>query len=184
MGEEKIKVILLSQYILSLLVDFFFNSLLYSDEIVSHKYHNNGKLEFVVTLLLSILSNIISSIVCYYLDYSKLVEERLEQIIEMKKAYYYKRILDKFIRNLKLKMIYLFIKEILIIIFCFYYIIIFCVIYSYSTTSLLYNYLSSLIENIITSILISFIIVFTRKVSLIFSNRYIYNTSKYINEKF
>ena len=183
-GQEKIKVILLSQYILSLLVDFFFNSLLYSDEIVSHKYHNNGKLEFVVTLLLSILSNIISSIVCYYLDYSKLVEERLEQIIEMKKAYYYKRILDKFIRNLKLKMIYLFIKEILIIIFCFYYIIIFCVIYSYSTTSLLYNYLSSLIENIITSILISFIIVFTRKVSLIFSNRYIYNTSKYINEKF
>ena len=46
MGDEKFKEILICEYITSLLITFFFNTLLYSDEIVSHKYHNNGKLDF------------------------------------------------------------------------------------------------------------------------------------------
>ena len=43
----------ISEFILSLLIDFFFNALLYSDEIVSHKYHNKGKLDFIVIFILS-----------------------------------------------------------------------------------------------------------------------------------
>ena len=52
------KEIKICQYILSLLIDFFFNTLLYSDEVISNKYHNNGKLDFIVTLVVSLLSNI------------------------------------------------------------------------------------------------------------------------------
>ena len=60
----RIRIICICEYILSLLFDFFFNALLYSDEIVSQKYHNNGKLDTYVSILISIVSNIITSFVC------------------------------------------------------------------------------------------------------------------------
>ena len=67
LGQHEIKAILFFHYILSLLIDFFFNTLLYSDEVVSNKYHNNGKLDFIVCLSLSLISNIVTSIISYYL---------------------------------------------------------------------------------------------------------------------
>ena len=55
-GGHKIRIILIFEYILSSLLDFLINTLLYSDDIVSQKYHNNAKLDYIVTLLLSITS--------------------------------------------------------------------------------------------------------------------------------
>ena len=74
---------MISQYILSLLINFFFNALLYSDEVVSNKYHNNGQLDFIVTIVLSLLSNVITSIICYFIQYSEGIEERLGYIMEI-----------------------------------------------------------------------------------------------------
>ena len=82
-GDGKIKIIMISEYILSLLINFFFNALLYTDEVVSNKYHNNGELNFIVTLILSLLSNIITSIICYFIQYSEGIEERLGYIMEI-----------------------------------------------------------------------------------------------------
>ena len=182
--EYKIKEIAVCEYILSLLIAFFFNALLYSDEVVSHKYHNNGNLDFIVTFALSILSNILTSIIQYFLEYSPLIEERLEQIKEIKYEYEYMKILNKFFRILKIKIIIFLITEIFVIIICFYYIVIFCIIYKRSQMSLLINYLSSLAEEIIKALIISSIVVLTRKIGISCLNKYIYNTSKYINEKF
>ena len=184
MADEKIKEIIICEFILSLLISFFFNALLYSDEIVSHKYHNNGNLDFIVIFSLSILSNIITSIVCYFLKYSPLIEQRLEQIIEIKNEFDYLKTLKLFFRNLKIKIILIFITEIIVIIICFYYIIIFTIIYYKSQKSLLLNYLTSIFQDLIKSLIISFIIVLTRKVGIFCLNKYIYNTSKYINENF
>ena len=83
-GENKIKIILIYQYILSLIIDLFFNTFLYSDEIISNKYHNNGKLAFIASLTISLKSNIITSIICNFFNFSKGLEERLEQIIDIK----------------------------------------------------------------------------------------------------
>ena len=183
-SDEKVKEISICEFILSLLIGFFFNALLYSDEVVSHKYHNNGNLDFVVSIALSILSNIITSFVCYFLENSPLIEERLEQILEIKNEYDYFRNLKKFFRNLRIKLIIFFCLEIFVIIICFYYIVIFTIIYSRSQTSLLINYLYSLLEDIIKTLIISLIIVITRKIGISCLNKYFYNTSKYINEKF
>ena len=183
-NERKIKVILICQYILSLLIDFFFNTLLYSDDVISHKYHNNGKLDFIVTVTISLTSNIITSIICYFNDYSEGIEERLEQILEIKREYFYLNAIKHFFRIFKIKLIFFFVNQIIIISCCYYYIVIFCIIYSCSQVSLLTNYLTSILEGIITSIIISIIITITRKIGIIFKNRYIYNTSKYINEHF
>ena len=183
-GEENIKIILICQYILSLLINFFFNTLLYSDAIISNSYHNNGELEFMVSIILSLLSNIITSIFCYFINCSKEIEESIEQIKEIKIKSYYIQNLDIFFKKLKIKNFIFFIKQILIISLCFYYIVIFLIVYSYSRISLLFNYLSSLVEGLITSVAISIIIVITRKIGLLYLNRYLYNTSKYINNKF
>ena len=175
---------MISEYILSLLVNFFFNALLYSDEVVSNKYHNNGELDFIVTLILSLLSNIITSITCYFIQYSEGIEERLGYIVEIKYEIYYLQNINYFFKYLKLKFIFFLFSEIIIISACFYYIVIFFIVYSYSKISLIINYLYSLLEELITSISISIIIVVTRKIGISCSNKIIYNVSKFINNKF
>ena len=183
-GEHKVKIVLIYQYILSLIIDFFFNTLLFSDEAVSNKYHNNGKLDLIVTLTLSLASNIITSIICWYLNFSKGVEEQLEQIMEIKREFNYLCSLNNFIKILKIKvLLYLFI-QILIAVLFFYYIAIFCIIYRNSQISLLINYLTSILDSLITSILVSIIIVITRKIGIVYLNNNFYNTSKFINNKF
>ena len=183
-GENTIKLILINEYILSLLINFFFNTLLYSDEVISNKYHNNGELDFIVTLILSLLSNIITSIICFYIKYSKGIEERFEFISEIKYQEHYIRNVNKYFRYLKIKFIFFFLSEIIIISSCFYYVNIFCIVYSFSKISLLINYLTSLLEGLITSIIVTIIIVFMRVTGLKCHINTFYNTSKYLNNKF
>ena len=183
-GEHKIIIVLIYQYILSLLIDLFLNAFLYTDEVVSNKYHNNGQLDLIVSLTLSVLSNIINSIICNFLNFSRGVEERLDQIMEIKKEFSYLFALNKFIKLLKIKVMLYFLLEILIICFSFYYIIIFCIIYSNSQISLLTNYLMSLVESLALTIIVCIFIAITRKIGINFLNKKIYNTSKYINNVF
>ena len=179
-----IKELKISQYILSSLLDFFFNSLLYSDEIVSQKYHNNGRLDFIISLILYILANIITSIICYFLNYTKGIENKIEQMMKIKKEDKLLLLLYKFLRYIKIKVIVLSIFQIIVILNCIYYSLIFFIIYSQTQISLLINYIISLFEKFILAIFISISITITRKISIICSNKYIYNTSNYINEHF
>ena len=55
--------ILISFYLLNIELDFLFNALLFSDDVMSQKYKNNGELSFYTTFLLSILSTCISNII-------------------------------------------------------------------------------------------------------------------------
>ena len=137
----------------------------------------------IVTLLLSISSNIITSIICYYANYSKGIDERYELILEIKNRYHYLRNIIKFFRLLKTKFIIFFLSEILIFFGCFYYIVIFFIIYSKSRGSLVINYLTSLLESLITGFVLIIIIMITRKTGLVFMNKDLYNISKFINNK-
>ena len=104
--------------------------------------------------------------------------------MEIKKELYYLKNIKSFFIYLKLKFVLFFICEIIIISGCFYYIVIFFIVYSCSKVSLTTNYLSSLLEGIISSLAISIIILVIRKIGLSCSNKIMYNTSKYINNKF
>ena len=183
-GNEKFKIILICEYILSLLLNFFFNTLLYSDDVISDNYHNNGELDFFVSLVLSLLSNIITSIILYYIKFSKGIDERIELILELKSKNDYIRNLIIYNKYLRLKFICFFIGEIFIVSGSFYYIVIFCIVYNSSKVNIIINYLISLVESLITALLISIIILITRKIGLCYKNKYLYNTSKYINDKF
>ena len=183
-GKHKIIVVLMYQYILSLLIDLFLNAFLYTDEVVSNKYHNNGQLDIIVSLTITLLSNIINSIICNILNFSKDVEERLEQIMEIKEESSYFYAFNKFIKIVKIKVVLYFLMEIFIIVFSFYYIIIFCVIYSKSQISLLANYLMSIVETLVVSIFISVVVTITRKIGLKYAWKRLYNTSKYLNNNY
>ena len=183
-SSKRIRIICLCEYILSLLFDCFFNALLYSDDVVSQKYHNNGELDFIVSLLITLISNIITSIVCRFINYSDGIEERLKEISDIRREYIYLFALNKFLKFLKIKMVLFIITIFILVSGCFYYIVIFCIIYSKSQVSLLTNYLLSLVEGLITSVIITILIVLTRKIGMSCSNNYIYNTSKFLNENF
>jgi len=184
MTKTKIKDILICEYILSLLIDFFFNTFFYSDDVISHKYHNDGKLKFAVTLIITISSNIATTFICHFLNHSNWIEEKIENILEIRIEYKYLFLLNKFLKFLKIKMIFFFISEIIIIAFCFYYVVIFCSVYTQTQISLLINYFASLLEGILKAIIVSILIVITRKIGINYLNIYSYNISKYLNAHF
>ena len=144
----------------------------------------NGELDTTVSLMISLLSNIISSIVCNIIEYSKGVEERLEQILEIRREYKYLYALNSFLKYLKIRIFIFIIIEIILVGGSFYYIVIFCIVYSKSQKSLLINYLYSLIEGLIKSLIVTIVIVISRKVGISFKSSYLYNTSKYLDENF
>ena len=181
---KEMKEILLSEYFLYLLIDITMNAMLYSDNIVSHKRHNNGKLDTIVILALSAFANILSSIIGYYLELLIGFEEKIFQIKEIKKEIIFLRVFKIIFREAIVRVIIFFILEIIIIIFCTYYLFIFFTIYHKSQMSLLKNYLISLLENLLLNLLIAIIIVILRKIGINFKKKYIYNTSKYLDKHF
>ena len=182
---QTIKDLLICEYILSLLIDFFFNTLFYSDDLISKKYHNNGKLDFTISIIVALISNITTSIIRYfYLNNSNLLEEKIENILEIKRENKFLNLLIRFFKYVKLRMIFFILSEFVILFACFYYIIIYCIIYNKTQISLITNYLTSLLEGFAKSLIVTIIIVITRKIGISFLNVYIYNASKYIDSKF
>ena len=181
---EYFRTILICQFLTSIVLDFFFNSFFYSDDIVSRKYHNNGNLDFAITLALSIISAVLTAIIMHFLQRTIIFEEWLEQIKVIKREYKYLFALNKFLKYLKIQITIFFIIEILIILWGYYYICIFFIIYSQSRKSLLLNFFSSLIEGLIKTLFIILAIVLSRRIGLICKSSYLYNTSKFLDENF
>ena len=179
------KSITINIFLLSCLLELFFNSLLFTDEVVSKKYHNNGKLELITSLILSIASNIISSFILFlikkntkfhllFIRIGKEIKEERNYLIALKNAFIL----------LKRNLIIFVIIGICIIIICLYYISIFCIMYYYSQFSLLYNYFIGIIESLIISIISAFISSILRIVGLKFKIRKIFDISRYIDDHF
>jgi surface protein len=178
------RTILICQFLTSLVLDFFFNSFFYSDDVVSRKYHNNGNLDFAVTLALSVISALFTAIIMHYLQRTLIFEEWLKQIKVIKREYKYLFALNKFLKYLKIQIAIFFIIEILIILWGYYYICIFFIIYSQSRKSLLLNFFTSLMEGLIKTLIIIVAIVLSRRIGIICKSSYLYNTSKFLDENF
>ena len=179
---KKIKNILFSKYICYLLIDFFFNAFLYTDEVVSHKRHNNGELDFFVALTITLLSNIISSFIEYYLSRLINFEDKMKYIYEIKIEYIFLRTLKKYFKEITIRTTLFILEELIVILFCFYYIFIFCAIYNNTQLSLIKTYFISVIEGFITNIVITIIIISTRKLGISYKIKYLYNTSRYLDQ--
>ena len=173
-----------SIYLFESLLDLTLNCFLYTDDYISEKY-NNGNLKFITSILLSLMSNIFSSIITYYViglvEYTELLEMIMNQIVD--KKFYFLNI-AKFKKYLVIKLcIFYSIQTLLSLCMC-YYLTIFCIIYHQTQGSIMINYLTGIAQSLIISLVLSLFTSFLRYASIKNRIKYLYNTSKYLFEKF
>ena len=177
--------ITLSIYIFEISLDIALNCLLYTDDVVSQKYHNNGSIKFITSLSLSFISNLFASFISFILDKLSNYDELLENIIKnvvTKNCYFLYMI--KFKKYIQLKLITLFFIEIITNIYICYYIIIFCFVYQKTQGSIMINYIIGISESISFSLFLALTTSLIRYISLKKKWKSFYYTSKYLFENF
>ena len=170
-------------YITSLIIDFTFNALLYSDEIVSQKYSNNGKLSYITSFLLGLISNFITYLIMKILR--KLIHYSfafVELKNEKKEETHYYRIGSHLLNIVYKQLIVGFVLEFIICCICGYYLFIFCEIYKKSQISYLINYGVGLLISLITSLGVALIVSILRKISIKCKIKRLYYSSKIFND--
>jgi hypothetical protein len=176
--------IALSLYAFESCIDLTFNCFLCTDEVVSQKYHNKGSLKFITSLSISLLSNIISSLIVFLIE--KIVDygDKLEYIVKeiyKKSNYFYTYMLFK--KYLVIKLTFFFILQTLFNIVMCYFLTIFCTIYHKIQRSIIINYILGICQSLILSLIIAIFSSFIRFLSLKYRWRYMYYTSKHLFEK-
>ena len=167
-------------YVLMLLIDFTLNALVYTDDIVSQKYSNNGKLDFLTSILLSgnIITYFIMKLLHKLINYS-IAFETIQKEIKIIDDYF--RITKILLNVVKIRLIIYFIIEIIISFCCGYYLYIFCVVYEKSQVSLFINYLYGMVISLILSIAITLIVTIIRLISIKIKSRNLYYSSRYLS---
>ena len=130
----------LSIFLFNIIFNYFMNALLYTDDIVSEKQHNDGRLEEITSFFVSLASNIITYIVVNIIKITTSYNEYLKQLaVEIKHDYLLQINVEKVFKLVKLKAFLYYIISLFITIVAIYYLYIFCAIYKMSQNSLLIN---------------------------------------------
>ena len=161
------------------------NFFLYSDDVVSEKYNNNGQLSFFTSLTLSIISNIISSIIVFIIsklaNYPEIIEAILKYVKDPTVYFFIFLRLFKFIR-LRLGLYFFF--ELILTLLMVYYLFIFCTVYHQSQGSIMLNYFIGVCASLATSIGLTIVITLLRYLSIKYKIVRLFNLSKYLYEHF
>jgi len=177
------RALLLSTYLLDFLFNYFMNALLYSDDVVSQKYHNNGSLDFITSLSLSLISNIVTSIISYIFQKLTNYHEYLQLLIkDVQNEQYFLLFFKKIYTSLKIKIVFYFLLNMLLCFGITYYLFIFCIIYKKSQISLLSNFFLGEAESLIKSFAVSLIVCILRVISLKCKLKRLYRTSIYLSD--
>ena len=176
--------LLLSTYLFEILFDFTLDAFLYSDDIISKKYKNNGNLNFWTNELLSMISKLVgiifSGIIINLTDYSIKLSLFVEEVKGNKK-FYNKLLLH--LKKIKRKIIIFYIIETIFNLFFIYYLEVFCAIYQKSQMALFKTYLIGELTGFLFIFLIGIIIALLRYISLKSNKKRIYIISQYIYKK-
>ena len=175
----------ISVYLFELLLDLTLNFLLYTDDVVSEKYHNDGNLLFFSSLVLSFMSNVISSIIVYFIskltNYYDLGEEIIKRVKYERN--YFENILRLF-KYIRLRVIIFYILEISFIAAMNYYLYVFCSVYQKSQGSVMINYIIGACTSLAISVGLSIIITLLRVLSFKYQSIKLFNVSKYLYDQF
>ena len=161
------------------------NFLLYSDDVVSEKYNNNGEISMLTSLTLSLISNIVSSIMAFMIsklaNYTEIMESILKEVKYKKK---YLRSIFRFIKYIKIKLGAFFFFELILTVLMTYYLFIFCTVYHNSQGSIIANYFYGIGISLATSFGLTLIISLMRFLGIKYRNIRLYNFSKYLFDHF
>ena len=175
----------ISIYLFELLLDLTMNCILYTDDVVSEKYHNNGDLTMFTSLSLSFISNIISSIIVYIIakltNYPDIIEAIINNVKDKKK--YIDNIIRLF-KYIKLRLGFFYFLQLSFILIMTYYLFIFCTVYHQSQGSIMVNYIVGACISLAISVGLTLIISVLRALSIKYHHYQLYNISKYLYEHF
>ena len=175
----------LSLYLLDILLDLTINSLLFSNDVISQKYFNNGELLFFTSNMLSISSNIISYFILYLTE--KLINqyEVLEVISqEFKSVDNYHRIFIRLTKCFRLKIIIFYFVLFFFGLFCTYYLFVFCAVYKKIQVDLFTNYILGSFWSLGFTVFICLFVTITRKIGINKRIKRLFIISKFIDDKF
>ena len=181
-GDFDLLPISLSLFFFSIASDYTMNALLFSDDIISEKYHNKGKLNPLTTYSLSFLSNVLGYLISYIAvkltSFTRLLE--LLAIEHIKEKDYIEN-LKIIIKAIKVKITLFFIYEIGMMIMYLYFLSIFCSIYQASQWNWFTNSIMSNLLSLLYTLGLSVIISVCRFIGLYCNSETIYNISLYLN---
>ena len=156
----------LSIYLFELLVDLTMNCFLYTDDVVSEKYNNNGEISMFTSFSLSIISNIISSLFVFFIaklvNYVEILEIILKNV-KSQRLYFYNII--RYLSYIKLRLGSYFFCELLLTLIMTYYLFIFCSVYHQSQMNITVNYIIGACISLATSVGITIFITIFRNIS-------------------
>ena len=142
----------LSTYIFSILIDFTINALLFSDDMISRKYKNGGKLKLISNIILSICSNILTFIIMGFIMILTSYYNTLNiVIIEMTHSKQQLKLFNKYCQSMRRKFFIYYFIQFIFLIFVIYYITLFCAIYHNSQKTIYKNYIVGLLISFIYS---------------------------------
>jgi hypothetical protein len=174
-----------SSYLFELLLDLTLNALLFSDDVISQKYYNNGDLLFITSNILSIASNIITSLIIYLtsnlIKYEATLETALKET-NNKKIFF--QIFVKIYYFIKLKIRIFYSIVLIISLLCIYYLFIFFAIFKKIQKNLFVNYIIGIVWGLGYKVVFCLIITILRKISLIKRYKRLYLIAKFIDDKF
>ncbi len=175
----------LSIYLLELLLDLTMNCFLYTDDVVSEKYHNNGELSMITSLSLSLMSNLVSSIIIYIIskvaNYCEIIEAIIKNV-KNRKSY-----IDNIIRLFKyirVRLGFFYFLQLCLLLLMIYYLFIFCAIYHKSQGSVMINYMIGAGTSLLISVGLTLIITLLRTLSIKCHSVLLFNISKYLYDHF
>ena len=174
----------LTLFLYELLIDFTLNALLFSDDVISQKYYNNGSLLFVTSNILSIASNIFSSFFGYLIEFLVNYNEVLDsakQETNSEKLFYkiFLKIYKLIICKIRIFYFFVFISGFC----CVYYLLLFCSIYKRIQKNLFINYIIGTLWSFGYKIFFSILTTIMRKIALIKRFKRLYLIAKFIDEK-
>ena len=171
----------LSTYIFSILIDFTINALLFSDDMISRKYKNGGKIELYSRITLSIGSNVLTLIIMgFIMIFTSYYNTLNLVIIEMTHSKQKLKLFNKYCQSMKRKFFVYFFIEFIFLIFVFYYVTLFCAIYHHSQVTIYKNYIVGLCMSFIYSFFFILIIAIFRVVALKTRKKNLYYVSQFL----
>ena len=176
--------------------DLAFNTIFYSNENISEKYHYEGDNLFLFTLINNLVQSITSSIVGlifvnifqHMIDYrgnfedifkkeeKKLRKNKDYKVSRKKKIQIFNKV-RKIFANLKIKIGFFIVLEFLIMLFFYYFVTAFCEVYKQTQLSWLQDFFSSFLISIGCVLVESFIIGVLYILSIKYKQKIIYNTA-------
>ena len=174
------------------------NSLFYTNQKISDKYHYNGnKLRLFIlvnNITISLFSSLVSILIIKFLNFlthskkginsifneikSKLNQKELKYIDN--NNIYIER-LYKICHLLKFKIICYIILEFSILLFFFYYVTVFCIVYQKTQIDWLYDSLISIFLSILIKLLFAFFISILYIISLKYKSKLLFKIALFLN---